>query len=188
MNYFQISETEFRTLELLRDQHDLGTGLLCLADVDLQYITSTSLLAFLDARGKELSNVLNAVEMRYDLQLEQDRLSAEQAPAIREAAQLQITPELLVGLMDAASGTVTDSDALLGLWDKLYEAGVAHRPYMELSQHFLHILKGRGLELRTEFIGSNVTREFIACMPHRAAPAKAGASKPRKREKLAASA
>ncbi len=73
MNY-QISEAECRSLEMLRDQLDLVIGLLTIDDVELGAITSTSLFAFLKGRRDELQGVIKAVEERYELQREQDKL------------------------------------------------------------------------------------------------------------------
>ena len=73
MNH-QISEAECRSLELLRDQLDLVIGLLAIDGVELGAITSTSLFAFLEGRRDELQGVIKAVEERYELQREQDKL------------------------------------------------------------------------------------------------------------------
>ena len=67
MNY-QITEAEHRSLELLRDQLDLITGLLTVADVELGVITSTNLFAFLDARSKDLNAVLKSANERQEQQ------------------------------------------------------------------------------------------------------------------------
>ena len=71
MNY-QISEAEYRSLELLRDQLDLVIGLLTINDAELGAITSTSLFAFLEGRRDELQGVIKAVAERHKLQRELD--------------------------------------------------------------------------------------------------------------------
>ncbi|MDO9568079.1 MAG: hypothetical protein Q7J58_01675 [Hydrogenophaga sp.] len=74
MNY-QLSEDEHRSMELLRDQLNLISGLLAMAktDAELSGITSTSLFAFLDERCGDLNRVLKAVSERYSLQFELER-------------------------------------------------------------------------------------------------------------------
>jgi hypothetical protein len=74
MNY-QLSEDEHRSMELLRDQLNLISGLLAMAktDAELSGITSTSLFSFLDERCGDLNRVLKAVSERHSLQFELER-------------------------------------------------------------------------------------------------------------------
>lgn len=72
MNY-QLSESEHRSLELIRDQLALVSGLLTMADAELGVITSTSLFAFLDERSTDLNRVIKAVLEREALEIDLER-------------------------------------------------------------------------------------------------------------------
>lgn len=71
MNY-QISDTEYRGLELVRDQIRLITGLLTLKDTALEFVTTDALYAFLNEREGEITLLLKAIDERHDAQLMDD--------------------------------------------------------------------------------------------------------------------
>ena len=61
MNY-QITDTERYRLEAVSEQLGLICGLLCLADAQLNVITTNELNAFLGARRKEIEIVLDVID------------------------------------------------------------------------------------------------------------------------------
>ena len=178
--YYQISEDEHRSLELLCDQLDLVTGLLSIKDAELNIITSASLFAFLDARRNELASVVQSASER-EAQATAARL--EEATAAK-APQVSIAAELLIGLMDAACGALTDSEALIKLVDSLYNAGVMHSPYNDVYHHFLDVMRDRGLVMHMQVFGGHLSRAFVPAKPT-SKPKDTAPAKPRKREKLA---
>lgn len=180
MNY-QLSDAEYFDLHECQQQMALITDLCVLNTRPAGEITIEGLGAFLSAQRKTLRDTLKAVEER----LEAERVLKATQP--EPAPQVSIPPEMLIALMDAACGATTDSDDLLGILDKIYEAGVGHRPYMDALHHYLDVLRGRGLELHTGLTGDEGSRSFIARKAKRTPPAKPGAAKPRKRERLTAS-
>ena len=184
---YPLSEDEFNSLEGVRDQLGLIAGLAVgIDDEALVSVTAPQLSAFVGAQKGALDRVLKAVLHECQQRAVDRILDARKASAEPAAPYVTITPELLMGLMDAASGAVTDSDALLGLWDALYDAGVEHRKYMDVLHHFLDMLRGRGLVLRTEFQDGEAARSFVVAKPPSLPSAmKTRAPKPRKRERLA---
>lgn len=111
----------------------------------------------------------------------------EKSPTVQsdpKALQLYITPDLLIGLMDAASGHLTESDALIKIWDVLYTMGVEHPSYEEVLRNFREILQSKGLVLRTEFYGDRITREVCAENKNISQTKKNRGAKSSKRERL----
>ena len=68
MNY-QISDTEYHSLSLVRDQIKLITGLLTLKDAELEFVTSDALYAFLNEREGEITLLLKSIDERHEAQL-----------------------------------------------------------------------------------------------------------------------
>ena len=68
MNY-QISDAEYHSLSLVRDQIKLITGLLAIKDAGLEFVTSDALYAFLNGREGEITLLLKAIDERHEAQL-----------------------------------------------------------------------------------------------------------------------
>ena len=126
MNY-QISDAEYRRLELVRDQIKLITGLLTLKDAALEFITTDALYAFLNEREDEITLLLEAIDERRNTQL-QDGTEAMQyfdwIYALRVAggdfmnspkdAECRITQKLA-----NAAKTDADMEHVLSEWKKV---------------------------------------------------------------------
>ena len=119
--YYQISEDEFNSLESARNQLNLIAGLVASFNTKefLSAITGAELHAFIDAQQATVSRVIEAANER---EAQASAARREEAAAAK-VPQVFIAPELLMGLMDAAFGKLTESEALNKLWDKLYDAG-----------------------------------------------------------------
>lgn len=185
---YQLSDDEFRSLEIVRDQLGLIAGLLSHArDEDaIEFVTVAQFLVFVEAQQGAVARVLKAL-LNERQQRACDRIMAARAAAAEPAVpHVVIAPELLMGLMDAASGVTTDSNALLGLWDTLYDASVEHRSYQSALHHFRNMLRDRGLVIRTEFQDGECNRSFVMTKPSRESHAKPKAVKSRKRSQLVA--
>lgn len=180
MNY-QISEDEFYSLESVRDQLGLVTGLFApvRSSEALSFVTAAQLGAFVDAQETTMARVIDAANER----AEQARAAQREEAAAPKVPQVSIAPELLMGLMDAACGALNDSEALNKLWNALYDAGTQHRPYMAALGHFVDVLRARGVVMHVQSIDGQASYDFVPAQSIRskgATPAKA-----RKREKLA---
>ena len=186
---YQLNEDALRSLEIVRDQLGLIAGLLThIRDEDaIQFVTAAQLLTFVDAQQGTVARVVEAL-LRECQQRACDRLMAARAAAEPVVPHIAIPPELLTGLMDASSGAVTDSETLLGLFDKLYDAGVEHHPYMDALHHFRDMLRGRGLVMHTVFQDTECSRSFITKRPRRESYAKSTIAKSRKRSQPATNA
>lgn len=179
---YQISETERRCLEEVSDQLDLICGCLCLADGQLQTITSNSLNTFLEQRRKEIDGVLTKLEERQDADFKlAQSLAREQEQKQKQLAQ-SIPPELLVRVIEACSGSVVAEQELVTLYSDLYDATVLHgRP--EPFEAFGAALEKAGYKTTLE-INSTGTQFTIKRTTNKArAPSKLTTT-PRKREAL----
>lgn len=177
----QMTESEFDGLERVRDNLGLIAGLLNGAEPKrgaMELVTAGQLMTFVWAQFEAIEGIAALISGRGMIKQEEPALAQHTEPA---APEMLITPELLTGLMDAASGELVDSAALIGLYDDLSNARERHRPYVDALHHFLGVLKGRGLALRVEFFDDKAVREFVAVKPQRGKPAKVGVAKPRKR-------
>lgn len=181
MNY-QISEDEFYRLESARDQLGFITSLLAPTRTNqgLTDVTVSQLVAFVDAQQATVARVIEAANER---EAQASAARREEAAAAK-VPQVFIAPELLMGLMDAACGALNDSEALNKLWDKLYDAGTMHRPYMDALHHFIDVMRDRGLVMYVQSLDGHSSRAFVPAKPA-SKPKGAAPAKPRKREKLA---
>ena len=84
----------------------------------------------------------------------------------------------------SAFGKLTESEALNKLWDKLYDAGTMHRPYMDALHHFIDVMRDRGLVMYVQSLDGHSSRAFVPVEPA-SKPKDAAPAKPRKRERLA---
>lgn len=180
--YYQISEGEFYSLESARDQLNLIAGLVGNTDTKecLSIITGAELHAFVHAQQATVARVIEAANER---EAQASAARREEAAAAK-VPQVFIAPELLMGLMDAAFGKLTESEALNKLWDKLYDAGTMHRPYMDALHHFIDVMRDRGLVMYVQSLDGHSSRAFVPVEPA-SKPKDAAPAKPRKREKLA---
>lgn len=180
--YYQISEDEFNSLESARDQLNLIAGLVACFNTKecLSAITGAELHAFVDAQQATVSRVIEAANERET----QASAARREEAAAAKVQQVLIAPELLMGLMDAAFGKLTESEALNKLWDKLYDAGTMHRPYMDALHHFIDVMRDRGLVMYVQSLDGHSSRAFVPVEPA-SKPKDAAPAKPRKRERLA---
>lgn len=157
MNY-QISDTEYRGLELVRDQIKLITGLLTMKDAALEFVTTDALYAFLNEREGEITLLLKAIDERHEAQL-MDGTGAMQYFDWMHALRM-------------AGGDFTHSpkDAECQITRKLANAA-------KIDADMEHVLK--------EWITALTRNQLTASLE---ANLKKPQAKPRKREKLAASA
>ncbi len=183
--YYQLSEDEFNSLEIVRDQLGLIAGLLtnCRDEDSIPFVTPAQLLTVFDAQKGAVARILNTLQSEC-----QQRSAARAAVAESAVPQIVIDPELLMGLMDAASGAVNDSDTLLCLWDTLSGACDEHRPYKDVLHHLRDILRIRGLVIRTEFQDGECNRSFVMNRPLRETHAKSTIAQSRKRSQPATNA
>lgn len=183
--HYQITEDEFQSMEDMQAQIGLICGLICQgADRALSMVTSSQLYAF-------IAPLMTTMEKICASAIEREKQAiAESSEQITEskAPQVLISPELLIGLMDAASGKVTDATTLFKLWDELYAAGVEHAPYSQVSRHFLEVLRDNGQVLHVEIRGGEASRSFLPINSRNSQAVKGGRAKSRKREQLTASA
>lgn len=179
--YYQISEDEFNSLESVRNQLNLIAGLVANGETGgcLTTISGAELHAFVDAQQGTLAQVVKAANEREAQTLKARREEA----AAPKVPQVFISPELLTGLMDAACGDLTDSEALNKLWDSLYDAGTLHRPYMDALRRFIDVMRARGLVMYVQSLDGHSSRAFVPAQQDQ--PKGATPAKPRKREKLA---
>ncbi|CAM3936206.1 hypothetical protein [Paracidovorax anthurii] len=156
---YQISEEEFSRLESARDQLGLIYGLLATAreGEEMSCVKASQLLAFVDAQQGTLAQVVKAANER-EAQALKARHEEAAAP---KAPQVFIAPELLMGLMDAACGELTDSEALNKLWDGLYGAGTLHRPYMDALHRFIDVMRARGLVVHVQSLDGHRSLAFV---------------------------
>lgn len=179
MNY-QISEDELCSLESARDQLGFITSLLIQTrtNQELTCVTVSQLVAFVDAQRATVARVIEAANEREN---HTNAARLEEAAAAK-APQVPIAPELLIGLMDAACGTLNDTEALKKLWGALHDAGAQHRPYMDALSHLVDVLRARGLVMHVQFIDGQASYDFVPVQSIRLKGAKP--AKPRQREKL----
>lgn len=180
--YYEISEDEFYSLESARNQLNLIAGLVANADTNgcLSLITGRELYAFVDAQQATVSRVIEAARER-EIQASAKRREEEAVP---KAPQVLISPELLIGLVDAARGDLPTSEELIKLSDSLCDAGVIHPPYMDAFKHFINVMRSRGLVMSFHVIDGCSSREFVPA-PEVVQTRGATPAKPRRRESLA---
>ena len=182
---YQITKDQFFLLEGVRDQLNLICGLLSRGSDDyLSNTTGAQLYAFLDPQSHTLTGVLAAAD---ELRNQAVTTSREEVVVSKEP-QVLVSPELLMGLMDAACGRVNDSAALFKLWDELYDAGLEHQPYGGVLRHFVGVLRDRGHVLHVEFTDGEPSRTFVAGNQGSSRISKRSRAKSRKRDRLTAAA
>lgn len=182
---YQITEDQFFLLEGARDQLNLICALLTRgSDNSLSDITGAQLYAFLEPHSRALAGVIASTEM----------LRNQTVPASREEVTVPkpphvlVSPELIMGLMDAACGKVKDSASLFKLWDELYDARVEHQPYQGVLHHFVGVLRDRGHVLHVEFTDGDASRTLVASNPTNPRGSRRSRAKSRKRDRLATTA
>lgn len=173
MNY-QISEEEFNSLESVGGHLGLVAGLLTAANERdwLSHVTASHLLAFVQAQEGAVARVIASA-------------TAEPAAHAPKASQVAIAPELMMGLIDAAGGELSDELKLCELFDKLYELGVENPAYRGIAGHYASMLQSRGWVFSMEFSHDGQHRRLTLDKARRASAPSAATPKPRKREKLA---
>lgn len=181
---YQISEDAFNSLERVCDQLAFVGGLLGASrdSADLGTIRAGQLDAFISAHQETLTSIVRSANTCAS--------PATPPPAAvpTEAmpAHAAITPDLLISMMDAASGEMTDETKLIALWDRLIDVGVWNPGFRGVSGEFTDMLKRRGYAYTGEFSSEGVTRHLTLRKPK--SPAAAVTAKPRKRERLASAA
>lgn len=157
MNY-QISDTEYRGLELVRDQIKLITGLLTMKDAALEFVTTDALYAFLNEREGEITLLLKAIDERHDAES-------------RDGTGAMQYFDWMYALRIARGDFIhTPKDAECQITQKLANAA-------KIDANMEHVLN--------EWIKALWSNQLTASLE---ANLKKPQAKPRKREKLAASA
>lgn len=164
MNY-QISDDEFNSIASCADQIDLLTSLCAYIPAGHHAITIAGLESFLNAQNNVLRATLKALEERQESQSKAARSAAD---AERGSSALPaFSPELLVRIMDACSGSTQDDEAIMQIHSDLYDATVMHG-HGEPLKAFYAALHRQGVGITT-IVGNGVCQTTL----ERAKPTKA---------------
>ena len=181
---YQISEDELKSIASCADQIDLLTSLCAYIPAGHHAITIAGLDSFLTAQNNVLRGTLKALEERQEAQ----RIAAHSAAVAERdnSARAAISPELLVRIMDACSGSTQDDEAIMQIHSDLYDATVMHG-HSEPLKAFYAALHRQGVGVTT-IVGNGVCQTTITrSNPKKALqPTKAPRVAARKRDRLVA--
>ena len=183
---YQISEDEFNSITSCADQIDLLTSLCAYIPTGHHAITIAGLDSFLCAQNRVLRATLKALEEREEAQRKTEHSAA--AAERGSPAPPSISSELLVRVMAACSGAVSDDAAILQIHEDLFDATVMHGNGEPLKA-FYAALQRQGVGINV-IVGNGVCQTTITRGTPRKArqPTKAPRVASRKRDRLVASA
>lgn len=118
--HFELSEKEFHSLESCQQQIGFMSDL-CVHVEGAQSVSIVGLMHFLDAQKKALGAIIQTAEERQDAQIACNREAANN-PVQQPSAGLETG--LLIRLMEVCSGVQLSEDAVMRLYDDLYDATV----------------------------------------------------------------
>ena len=118
--HFELSEKEFYSLESCQQQIGFMSDL-CVHVEGAQSVSIVGLMHFLDAQKKVLGSIIQTAEERQDAQIAFNRDAASN-PVQQPPARLETG--LLIRLMEVCSGVQLSEDAVMKLYDDLYDATV----------------------------------------------------------------
>lgn len=181
---YQISEDEFNSIASCADQIDLLTNLCAYIPAGHHAITIPGLDSFLSAQNRMLRATLKALEEREEAQRKTEHSAAA---AERDSQPLpSISSELLVRVMAACSGAVSDDAAIMRIHEDLYDATVVHGNGEPLKA-FYAALHRQGVGINV-IVGNGVIQTTVTRGTPRKAqqPTKAPKVAARKRDRLVA--
>lgn len=184
MNYFHLSEDEYYRLDAVHGQLNLVAGLLTAKGADQANYDASNLHDFLAAQTDSIKPILVAVSERYESERKQEK-HEEVAPPIVIAQTIE--PDLLIDMIQAASGVDIGQEKMIAIADRLIEFCLEGSNYRSVIKAYYAAMRKAGWDIVTTTRNGDSTTEFQtrASSPEPAPTAPAKKPALRKREKLA---